>query len=79
MLLFQMYLSYHSFSQVMLYPDPISCRNSTLKQLRKMAKLATTAMKYSNGGKRIYEFGMSRKVLASDDNSSYQISGAKQK
>ena len=59
----------------MMYPDPVRCRNSTLKQLREMAKIATKAFKKANGGKRVYKFGITQKVLALDNTSSYNISG----
>ena len=70
-----MYVSYHSFSQVMLHPDPVRCHNSTLQQLHKMGVLATKAMKNANGGTRDYDIGSTTEMLSVGSNTSYKTSG----
>ena len=40
-----------------------------------MAKIATTAMKNANDGKRVYDVGMTHKVLASNSSAPYKTSG----
>ena len=72
-----MYLSYHSFSQVMLYPDPVRCHNSTLKKLHQMGIIAAKAMRNANGGKRDYNIGSIDEMLSVGSNTTYKASGTR--